>query len=45
MKKNWETPSLINMDGSKVESGFAPIQEGSHFTGTVTGSLPGILIS
>lgn len=44
-KKSWQVPTLINLDGSQVESGVAPIQEGSHSALSATGSLPGILIS
>ncbi len=44
-KKNWETPSIIYLDGTKVESGVLRIPEGSHMVGSFTGSLPGVLVS
>jgi hypothetical protein len=37
-KKNWEAPLILNIDGSKVESGSAPIPEGMHMSGSPTGS-------
>jgi hypothetical protein len=42
-KKKWETPLLHSLDGSKVESGRLPIQEGSHTLASGTGSLVGLL--
>jgi hypothetical protein len=38
-KKNWETPLILALDGSRVESGDMPTGEGSHVPGSHTGSL------
>jgi hypothetical protein len=37
-KKSWVAPLMLNIDGSRVKSGVVPLAEGSHVTGTLTGS-------
>lgn len=44
-KKKWTTPLVLSLSGELIEGGVVPIQEGEHMLNSLTGSLPGILIS
>jgi hypothetical protein len=37
-KKSWEKPAILTLNGSDVESGVVGAPEGSHVTGTFSGS-------